>query len=75
MSSEKDTKFPTTASAGPGDVEKATEINRESHVSDIDHKPKHIANNDPDEALKLVAAQYALSRYLASHFWPNFYVV
>jgi hypothetical protein len=59
MSAGEDTKSFSQVSAGPGDAEKATEINRESHVPNIQHMPKHVINNDPDEALRLVNAQYA----------------
>ncbi|KAI0389638.1 major facilitator superfamily transporter allantoate [Xylariaceae sp. FL0594] len=54
MSSETDTKPPRTASAEPGDVEKSIGTNHDSH--DVDHKTKHVVNNDPDEALKLIGA-------------------
>ncbi len=53
MSTDQDTK-----SSGQGSAEKATEIGREPDLLEIERTPKHIANDDADEALKLVAAQY-----------------
>ncbi|KAI3326224.1 major facilitator superfamily transporter allantoate [Xylariaceae sp. AK1471] len=56
MPAAPDTKSSRQATAGLGDAEKATEISRESHVPEVDNLPKHVINNDPDEALRLVNA-------------------
>ncbi|TRX95177.1 hypothetical protein FHL15_003869 [Xylaria flabelliformis] len=39
-----------------GTAEKATAMSLEPHASEIQQTPKHVFDNDPDEALKLVAA-------------------
>ncbi|KAI0479661.1 major facilitator superfamily transporter allantoate [Xylaria cf. heliscus] len=51
MSADQD---PT--SSVDGSAEKATEASHEPHASDVQRTPKHIVDNDPDEALKLVTA-------------------
>jgi hypothetical protein len=61
MSAAPDTKSSGLVPAAPDDAEKTIEMSHESHVPAADHMPKHVINNDPDEALKLVNAQYALS--------------
>ncbi|KAF2967771.1 hypothetical protein GQX73_g5829 [Xylaria multiplex] len=50
MATDQDTK-----SLDQGSAEKAVDISRESDVG-IERIPKHVVDNDPDEALKLVAA-------------------
>ncbi|RWA06490.1 hypothetical protein EKO27_g8615 [Xylaria grammica] len=51
MSTDQDIK-----SSDQGSAEKAVEISREPDGVEVKHMPKHVADNDADEALRLVAA-------------------
>ncbi|TGJ79652.1 hypothetical protein E0Z10_g9114 [Xylaria hypoxylon] len=51
MSTYQDTK-----SSVSGSAEKAVDVSRESDCHEVGHKPKHVVDNDLDEAFELVAA-------------------
>ncbi|KAI0407691.1 major facilitator superfamily transporter allantoate [Xylaria palmicola] len=51
MSADRETK-----SSGRDSAEKVTGTSHESHIPEVEHMPKHVASDDADEALKLVAA-------------------
>lgn len=60
--SEDILKMPTDQDVevlGQGSTEKSPGINHGSPTLEAKHTPKHVADIDPDEALKLVTAQYA----------------